>query len=184
MKTNISLLGGISVEQFLHEYWQKKPLLIRQAIPGFKGLLDPSRLVELAGNPDAQSRLVQHKRGKWQLQHGPFDPSGFAGTAKSRWTILVQGINHFLPEAAALLQQFSFIPHSRLDDLMVSYAPKDGGVGPHFDSYDVFLLQGMGHRRWQISSQKDRSMIPGAPLRILQNFIPEQDWVLEPGDML
>jgi 50S ribosomal protein L16 3-hydroxylase len=103
---------------------------------------------------------------------------------KSPWTVLVQGVNHALPSATALLEHFNFIPHSRLDDLMVSYAPKGGGVGPHFDSYDVFLLQGYGHRRWQISQQEDRSLIPGAPLRILQNFVVEQEWVLEPGDML
>lgn len=184
MDTNLTLLGGISVDEFLREYWQKKPLLIRQAIPGFKGLLDPDQLAVLACNEDAQARLVQFKRGKWNLQHGPFDEADFSTLGKSGWTILVQGINHFLPEAADLLQRFNFIPHSRLDDLMVSYAPKNGGVGPHFDSYDVFLLQGYGHRRWQISAQQDRSLIPDAPLRILQNFTPEHDWVLEPGDML
>ncbi len=184
MKINLTLLGGLSVDKFLREYWQKKPLLIRQAIPGFNGLLDPAQLAELACNPEAQSRLVQFKRNKWHLQHGPFDEQSLDSLGKSGWTLLVQGINHFLPGAADLLQQFSFIPHSRLDDLMVSYAPKNGGVGPHFDSYDVFLLQGMGHRRWQISAQQDRTLIPDAPLRILQNFSPEEDWILEPGDML
>jgi 50S ribosomal protein L16 3-hydroxylase len=184
MKNNLTLLGGLSVEEFLHEYWQKKPLLIRQAIPGFKGLLDANQLSDLACHPDAQSRLVQFKRGKWLLQHGPFENEDLNRLGKSRWTILVQGINHYLPQAAELLKRFNFIPHSRLDDLMVSYAPREGGVGPHFDSYDVFLLQGQGHRRWQISAQKDRTLIPDAPLRILQNFTPEHDWVLEPGDML
>ena len=184
MKNNLTLLGGLSVKEFLRDYWQKKPLLIRQAIPGFKGLLDPQQLISLACTEDIQARLVEHKGGKWHLHHGPFEQKKFASMAKSKWTILIQGVNHILPEAAELLTHFNFIPHSRLDDLMVSYAPKDGGVGPHFDSYDVFLLQGSGRRRWQISEQADKTLIANAPLRILQNFKAEQEWVLEPGDML
>lgn len=184
MKNDLTLLGGMSVKEFLRDYWQKKPLLIRRAIPGFAGLLDPQQLMALACTPDAQARLVTHKRGLWQLQQGPFETEDFSRLAKTKWTMLVQGVNHVLPQAAELLKHFSFIPHARLDDLMVSYAPKDGGVGPHFDSYDVFLLQGLGHRRWQISEQKDRTLVAGAPLRILQNFTAEHEWVLEPGDML
>jgi 50S ribosomal protein L16 3-hydroxylase len=184
MKNNLTLLGGLSVNEFLRNYWQKKPLLIRQAIPGFNGLLDPKQLMSLACTPDAQSRLVENKRGHWHLQQGPFEPEDLAKLGKSKWTMLLQGLNHSLPEGAELLKLFSFIPHSRLDDLMVSFAPKTGGVGPHFDSYDVFLLQGMGHRRWQISGQKDRTLIPDAPLKILQNFKVEHEWVLAPGDML
>ena len=184
MKNNNTLLGGLNVNKFLRDYWQKKPLLIKQAIPDFKGLLDPKQLMQLACSPDAQARLVENKRGKWQLHHGPFEAEDLSGLGKSKWTMLLQGVNHTLPEGAELLKLFNFIPHSRLDDLMVTYAPKGGGVGPHFDSYDVFLLQGSGHRRWQISSQKDRSLVPGAPLRILQNFTLEHEWILEPGDML
>ncbi len=184
MKNNLTLLGGLSVKEFLRDYWQKKPLLIRQAIPGFQGLLNPQQLMDMACNEDAQSRLVENNRGIWDLQQGPFEAETFSGLSKSKWTLLVQGVNHNIPEAAELLKYFNFIPHSRLDDLMVSYAPKNGGVGPHFDSYDVFLLQGHGHRRWQISSQKDRTLIEGAPLRILKNFKAEHDWILEPGDML
>jgi 50S ribosomal protein L16 3-hydroxylase len=184
MKNNLTLLGGLSVNEFLRDYWQKKPLLIRQAIPGFNGLLDPQQLMDLTCMPDAQARLVENKRGLWHLKQGPFEAEDIAKLSKSKWTMLLQGLNHLLPEAADLLKSFSFIPHSRLDDLMVSYAPKAGGVGPHFDSYDVFLLQGMGHRRWQISGQKDRTLIDGAPLRILQNFTLEHEWVLAPGDML
>jgi 50S ribosomal protein L16 3-hydroxylase len=183
MKTKLTLLGGLSVEEFLRDYWQKKPLLIRQAVPGFKGLLDPQQLVELSCLEDAQARLVKQNRGNWQLAHGPFDPDEMA-KLRGKWTVLVQGVNHVLPEATEMLKRFNFIPHARLDDLMVSYAPKGGGVGPHFDAYDVFLLQGCGHRRWQISTQEDRSLIPGAPLRILQRFDVEQEWVLEAGDML
>ncbi len=184
MKNHLTLLGSLSVKEFLRDYWQKKPLLIRQAIPGFKGLLSPQQLIDLACSEDIQARLVTHKRKQWQLQQGPFAAEDFPGFGKDLWTVLVQGVNHSLPQAAELLKQFNFIPHARLDDLMVSYAPKGGGVGPHFDSYDVFLLQGHGHRRWQISQQKDHTLIAGAPLRILQNFKVEQEWVLEPGDML
>ncbi len=184
MDKPLALLGGLSVNQFLRDYWQKKPLLIRQAIPGFNGLLDPQQLLALACDPDAQARAVVHRRNKWELYHAPFEPDDFSGMEKLKWTVLVQGVNHHLPEGTALLGMFDFIPHARLDDLMVSYAPKGGGVGPHFDSYDVFLLQGLGHRRWQISQQADRTLIEGAPLRILKDFHVEQEWVLEPGDML
>ncbi len=179
------LLGGLTPRQFLRDYWQKKPLLIRQAVPGFNGLLDPQALIALACRDDVQARLVTNQRGKWALRHEPFAANDFAGLSqKGKWTVLVQGVNHFLPTATELLQRFDFIPHARLDDLMVSYAPKGGGVGPHFDAYDVFLLQGHGHRRWQISTQADQTLIEGAPLRILKNFRVEQEWVLEPGDML
>lgn len=184
MDNNLTLLGGLSVKQFLRDYWQKKPLLIRQAIPGFSGLLDQHQIIELACTFDAQARLVSHKRGLWHLHHGPFEPEDFSKLGKSKWTVLVQGLNHHLSQATELLEYFNFIPHARLDDLMVSYAPKGGGVGPHFDSYDVFLLQGSGHRRWQISAQQDRSLVEGAPLRILQNFTADHEWILEPGDML
>ena len=179
------LLGGLTPQQFLRDYWQKKPLLIRQAVPGFAGLLNPRQLIELACNEDAQALLVTHQRGKFGLRGEPFEAGDFAGLPKKgQWSVLVQGVNHFLPQAAELLKRFDFIPHARLDDLMVSYAPKGGGVGPHFDIYDVFLLQGHGHRRWQISTQKDQTLIKGAPLRILKDFRVEQEWVLEPGDML
>jgi len=179
-----TLLGGLSVNRFLRKYWQKKPLLIRQAMPGFNGLLKQQQLLELACDPDAQARAVVHRRNKWELYHAPFEADDFAGMEKMKWTVLVQGVNHYLPQAAELLQHFNFVPHARLDDLMVSYATRGGGVGPHFDSYDVFLLQGAGRRRWQISQQKDRKLIEGAPLKILQTFDVEQEWVLEPGDML
>jgi 50S ribosomal protein L16 3-hydroxylase len=184
MKNNLTLLGGLSVKEFLRDYWQKKPLLIRQAIPGFSGLLSPKQLITLSCNPDAQSRLVTYSQKRWELHHGPFKTSDFSKLSKTQWSVLVQGVNHSLPQAEELLKRFNFIPHSRLDDLMVSYAPKAGGVGPHFDSYDVFLLQGSGHRRWQISEQLDQTLVEGAPLRILKHFKKEQEWVLAPGDML
>lgn len=183
MKTRLPLLGGLSVAEFLRDYWQKKPLLIRQAIPGFTGLLSPQQLIGLSCQEEAQARLVRQARGSWQLTHGPFVADEM-DRLRGKWTVLVQGVNHVLPEATELLRRFNFIPHARLDDLMVSYAPKGGGVGPHFDAYDVFLLQGLGHRRWQISTQQDRTLIEGAPLRILKEFHVEQEWVLEAGDML
>ncbi|SEL48503.1 cupin domain-containing protein [Nitrosovibrio tenuis] len=180
----LELLGGLSPKKFLRDYWQKKPLLVRGALPGFHGLLSREGLIELARHDDAQSRLIMQSQGKWQVRHGPFSPRTFPRLQKKNWTLLVQDVNHFLPSARNLLLKFNFIPHSRLDDLMVSYAPEEGGVGPHFDSYDVFLLQGMGRRHWQISAQRQKTLIADAPLKILQDFKPEQDWVLEPGDML
>ncbi|MGZ0019435.1 JmjC domain-containing protein [Nitrosomonas sp. wSCUT-2] len=177
-------LGDLTPKAFLRDYWQKQPLLIRNALPGFKGLLTRDELVSLACSEDAQSRLVVQKNGRWQLKHGPLVDQDFERLPKKQWTLLVQDVNHFLPSARELLSRFRFIPHARLDDLMVSYAPKGGGIGPHFDSYDVFLLQGLGSRRWQISAQSDDAFIEDAPLRILKNFYPEQEWILAPGDML
>ncbi len=183
MKTKLALLGGLTTEEFLRDYWQKKPLLIRQAVPGFKGLLNPSQLIDLSCLEDAQARMVKQSRGNWQLEHGPFTRDQMS-KLRGKWSVLVQGVNHRLPAGTEILKPFNFIPHARLDDLMVSFATKGGGVGPHFDPYDVFLLQGLGHRRWQITTQKDRSLIEGAPLRILKEFHIEQEWVLEAGDML
>jgi len=185
----LQLLGGLTPTEFLTEYWHKKPLLIKHAIPGFKGLLSPEELAGLACEDDVQSRIVEEINGQWHASHGPFDDDDFAGLPDQpdpshRWTLLVQSVNHYLPEASQLLQQFDFIPHARLDDLMVSYAPDGGGVGPHFDSYDVFLLQGQGKRLWRVSEQTDLSLVDGAPLRILKNFDTAQEWLLEAGDML
>ncbi len=180
----IPFLGGMTAQQFVRDYWQKRPLLIRGAFPGFGDLLTPDELAGLACEGDAQSRLVLHARGKWKLEQGPFDEERFARLPERGWSLLVQGVNHFLPEANELLHQFDFIPRVRLDDLMVSLAPDGGGVGPHFDSYDVFLLQGHGRRLWRVSSQQDMTLVPGAPLRILQHFETDEEWVVEPGDLL
>jgi 50S ribosomal protein L16 3-hydroxylase len=179
-----ALLGGLSIAQFLRDYWHKKPLLVRQAIPQFAGLLSPNELAGLACEEDVQSRLVLQKGQSWQLEQGPFAEKRFSKLPNSDWSLLVQSVNHHLPEAQQLLQQFNFLPYARLDDLMVSYAPDGGGVGPHFDSYDVFLLQGMGQRRWRISEQSDLTLVENAPLKILQNFITSQEWLLDAGDML
>ena len=178
-----NLLGGLSPRQFLEEYWQKKPLLVRQAIPGFTGLLDKEALFDLACDPDVESRHVRRDGGNWQIGYGPQKRSALRGR-KTPWTVLVQGLNLWLPEGDALLRHFNFIPQARLDDLMVSYAVDGGGVGPHYDNYDVFLLQGFGKRRWRIGDQQDQELVEGLPLRILKHFKPTYDWVLEPGDML
>jgi 50S ribosomal protein L16 3-hydroxylase len=190
MQQALTLLNGLTPDQFMAEYWQKKPLLIRGAIPGFKGLLTPDELAGLACETEVPSRLIQfdpdqaQEGAGWQVTQGPFDEEDFASLPEQHWTLLVQGLNHLLPEAQALLTHFDFIPTARLDDVMVSYAPTGGGVGPHLDSYDVFLLQGAGKRRWSISQQQDTRLIADAPLRILSHFVSEQEWVLEPGDML
>ncbi|MBL8448088.1 MAG: cupin domain-containing protein [Zoogloeaceae bacterium] len=178
-----TLLGGLTPAQFLADYWQKKPLLIRQAIPSFTGTLSKKELFDLARSPDVESRLIRHTESDWSVTHGPQRAADLKGK-RDPWTVLVQGVNLFVPAADELLHSFDFIPQARLDDLMVSYAVDGGGVGPHFDHYDVFLLQGMGRRRWRIGIQADRSLIEGAPLRILKHFAPTEDWILEPGDML
>ena len=179
-----TLLGGLSPRTFLRDYWQKKPLLIRGAIPGFNGLLPREQLLDLARDEDVESRFIAHDGRNWEMERGPLPASLIRRPRTKPWTVLVQGLNMLLPEADALMRRFSFVPYARLDDVMVSYATDGGGVGPHFDSYDVFLLQGTGRRRWQISEQTDLTLIEDAPLRILKNFVPEHEWVLEPGDML
>jgi 50S ribosomal protein L16 3-hydroxylase len=142
------LLAGMTPRAFLARHWQKRPLLVRAAIEGFRGLLSPRELMRLACRDDAQSRVVVRDGRTWQVHHGPFKPAFFRRLGAQRWTLLVQDVNHFLPDAHALLARFRFVPDARLDDLMVSYAPPGGGVGPHFDAYDVFLLQALGRRRW------------------------------------
>jgi len=190
MQQALTLLNGLTPAQFMAEYWQKKPLLIRGAMPDFQGLLDPEELAGLACDAEVPARLIQFDPQRadlgagWQVTQGPFEDDDFTALPAQHWTLLVQGMNHVLPEAQALLSHFDFIPTARLDDVMVSYAPTGGGVGPHIDSYDVFLLQGAGKRRWRISQQSDLRLIPDAPLRILSHFVCEQEWVLEPGDML
>lgn len=180
----LTLLGGISPSDFLRDYWQKKPLLIRQAIPNFAGFLSADELAGLACEDDVQSRIVRKTNEQWLLEDGPFDEAYFRALPEKDWTLLVQTVNHLLPEASELLQQFNFIPRARLDDLMISYAPDGGSVGPHFDSYDVFLLQGSGKRLWQISDQTDLTLVENSPLKILKTFAAKESWLLEAGDML
>ena len=177
-------LAGLSAGEFLRRYWQKKPLLVRDALPECAGIVQPDGLFELAGREDLESRLVLRSGSRWQVRHGPFARREFAKLPRQGWTLLVQGVDHALPAARELLERFSFIPYARLDDVMVSYAPPGGGVGPHFDSYDVFLLQGKGKRRWRIGRQRDLDLVPGAPLRILRRFRPSREWMVQPGDLL
>ena len=180
----LQLLGGISPAEFMAKYWQKKPLLIRNAVPGFKPHLSRSALFELAGHDDVESRLIVANGDKWKLSHGPMAPKSLPSLKKSNWTLLVQGVDLHNAHVNALKNQFRFAPDARLDDLMISFATDGGGVGPHFDSYDVFLLQAHGTRRWRISKQKDGTLQPNMPLKILANFKPEQEFDLQPGDML
>jgi 50S ribosomal protein L16 3-hydroxylase len=182
LSTPLPLLGDLSPDQFFTEYWQKKPLLIRQAIPDFSPLLSAEELFALAGRDDVESRLISFFNQHWEMKNGPL--AQLPLEEPKDWTLLVQGVNLHHRAADALLRQFRFIPDARLDDLMISYATDGGGVGPHFDSYDVFLLQAHGQRRWRIGAQKDLSIIEGMPLKILRDFQQEQEFVLEPGDML
>ena len=182
----LTLLGGISPARFMRQYWQKKPLLIRQAVPGMQPLLARAALFAMAGQDDVESRLITRaaKGESWRLRHGPFARTAIPKLGQPGWTLLVQGLDLHLDAAHALLEQFAFVPRARLDDLMVSFATDGGGVGPHFDSYDVFLLQAQGRRRWRIGRQKDLTLQPDVPLKILRDFQPEQEWLLEAGDML
>ncbi len=175
------LLGSMSIERFLREYWQRKPLHIKNAIdPAMLGIV-PQEIFTLAADDEVESRLVQRKGARWALDHGPF---ATLPRAKRDWTVLVQGVNLHDARADALMDRFRFLPHARLDDVMISYAVDGGGVGPHFDSYDVFLLQGMGTRHWRISTQRDLTLVPNFPLKILADFKPEAEYLCEPGDLL
>lgn len=188
--TPLPMLGGLTAAEFLGDYWQQKPLLIRGAFPDFECPLDPDELAGLACEEGIESRLVEEhgKAGPWQVSHGPFDERTFARMPERDWSLLVQAVDHYVPEVAELLEAFDFLPRWRLDDIMISYAPPGGSVGPHVDQYDVFLLQGSGQRRWQLGGKvaDDASILDGIDLRILANFAVEDgdDWVLEPGDML
>ncbi|PLZ02718.1 cupin [Burkholderia sp. WAC0059] len=178
------LLGNLSPAQFMRRYWQKKPLLIRNAIPGIVAPLSRDELFALADDDEVESRLVTHFRQRWTLEHGPFSGDALPSTRRRAWTLLVQGVDLHNDNARALLERFRFVPDARLDDLMISYATDGGGVGPHFDSYDVFLLQVHGKRRWRFGAQRDLTLRGGLPLKVLEHFEPEEEWVLEPGDML
>jgi 50S ribosomal protein L16 3-hydroxylase len=177
-------LAGLPAADFLRRYWQKKPLLARAALPQCTRLITREELFTLAGRDDLESRLVTRAHGRWQVAHGPFSWRRLSRLPHSGWTLLVQGVNHVVPAARDLLREFAFIPYARFDDVMVSYAPPGGGVGPHFDSYDVFLLQVAGTRRWDISRQRDLSLIENAPLKLLRRFRAQRRWRVGPGDLI
>ena len=180
----LPLLGGISPATFMQRHWQKKPLLVRQAMAGVKPPMSRAALFDLAGSEDAESRLVVRAEGAWQVRTGPVPRRALPPVSRPGWTLLVQGLDLHVPAAHELLSCFRFIPAARLDDLMVSWASPGGGVGPHVDSYDVFLLQVQGQRRWRVGKVKDAAFVEGAPLKLLRHFEPTQEWLLEPGDML
>ncbi len=184
----LSHLGDISVETFIAEYWHKKPLLVRQAFNNMSLPVTPDELAGLACEEGVESRLLVEtpSTGDWQLRHGPFAETLFTELPKDHWTLLVQAVDHWVPEAADFVEQFRFIPSWRMDDLMVSYAAKGGGVGPHYDNYDVFLVQAEGQRRWEIGGcyDEDSEFLADKPVRILKHWQPQQSWVLNPGDML
>jgi 50S ribosomal protein L16 3-hydroxylase len=179
-----AMLGGLSPAQFMRRHWQKKPLLIRNALPGFKPFLTRQQLFAMASDEAVESRLIVHQAKGWTLKHGPLARTALPPIKQPRWTLLVQGVDLHVNAAHELLQRFRFVPDARLDDLMISWASDGGGVGPHFDSYDVFLLQASGQRHWRIGRQKDLTLEEGVPLKILSNFEPEEEHLLNPGDML
>jgi 50S ribosomal protein L16 3-hydroxylase len=190
-----SLLGDLSPDTFLSEYWQKKPLLVRDALPEFRSPLEPEELAGLALEPNIESRIILEHQARengspdgepWELREGPFDQDAFLDLPETHWTLLVQEVDRLVPEVGDLLEHFRFLPDWRIDDVMISYAPEGGNVGPHIDNYDVFLLQGLGHRDWQYGTApvENESIVEGLDLRILDTFEPDEQHVLGPGDML
>ncbi|MEE9493945.1 MAG: cupin domain-containing protein [Gammaproteobacteria bacterium] len=188
--SSINPLSAEAVDEFLAQYWQKKPLLIRQALPDITSPLTADELAGLACEEDVNARLViehvDHAADEkpWSVEYGPFDESRFASLPESHWSLLVSDVERHVEEAAALLQRFRFIPDWRLDDLMISYAPLGGSVGPHTDAYDVFLLQLQGQRQWSINCDFDQAQLENTELSILKTFTAEQQWILDAGDML
>jgi 50S ribosomal protein L16 3-hydroxylase len=182
--TALTLLGGLTPEQFMKRHWQKKPLLIRQALPDMKPLIERSQLLEMVESEEVESRLIVRKGAKWNLKKGPMGRKSLPSLKTPDWTVLIQGVDLHNDAVHSLLQQFRFVPAARLDDLMISFATEGGGVGPHVDSYDVFLLQAQGQRKWRIGRQKGYELQEGLPLKILKDFKPEAEFVLNPGDML
>lgn len=179
-------LSDFDIDLFLRDYWQKKPLLIRNPWKAWHNPLEPDELAGLACDDGVESRLIVQSGESWALEHGPFSEDHFGGLGAAPWTLLVQAVDHYAPDVAGLLAPFRFIPNWRIDDVMVSYASDGGGVGPHFDQYDVFLIQGLGQRRWRVGGRCDDTtpLRPHDDLRLLADFAATDDWLLEPGDIL
>jgi 50S ribosomal protein L16 3-hydroxylase len=175
-----------AVDRFLRESWQKQPVLIRNPWAVWSNPLSPDELAGLACEPGIEARLIRQTRETWKAEHGPFPESRFGRPGKDPWTLLVQAVDHHVPAVAALIAPFRFVPNWRVDDVMVSYATDGGGVGPHFDQYDVFLIQGLGKRRWRVGATSDAAseLLPHDDLRLLAHFEPTDEWLLEPGDIL
>jgi len=178
------LLGGLSPQGFLARHWQRRPLLVRGAMPEFRDLLDREALARLLARDDVESRLIEHHRARWAVTHGPLTRAQLRRAGARDWTVLVSGLNLHLPAAERLLRRFDFIPQARLDDLMLSVAAPGGGVGPHEDAYDVFLLQGSGRRRWRLCPPRRFRFVRDAPLRLIEDFAPDEELLAEPGDLL
>ena len=177
------LLGGLTPAAFLRRHWQKRPLLVRGALSRVPRV-DLPALSRLATRDDVESRMVRRRGGRWLLDHGPFAQRTFSRLPARDWTLLVQGLNHHVPEAEALMRRFAFIPQARFDDVMASYAVAGGGVGPHWDAYDVFLVQALGRRVWRLCRPAPFAELPDSALRIIDGFVAEDEYLLEPGDML
>ena len=184
LEASTALLGGLSPQQFMRRHWQKKPRLIRGAVADPAAVVDRSTLFALAARAEVESRLVVRDVERWSLRHGPFARRALPAVKRPAWTLLVQGADLHLDAAHALLQRFRFVPDARLDDVMFSFATDGGGVGPHIDSYDVFLLQVRGRRRWRIGRVRSPKLRDDVPLKMLDAFAPSDEWLLEPGDML
>lgn len=184
----MSILADIDPAAFLRDHWQRQPLLVRRALPGFRSAITAEELAGLSLEPQVESRIVLEdgEASPWQLLRGPFDESVYQKLPETGWTLLVQALDLWLPEVADVLEHVDFLPRWRMDDVMVSYAPAGGSVGPHFDQYDVFLLQAEGTRRWQIGGKcdADTPLLAGPELSIVASFEPSNEWLLEPGDML
>lgn len=183
----LATLGHLSVEEFLRDYWQKKPVLIRQAIPDYESPISPDELAGLSLEEDIESRIiVEQGETPWELKKGPFAEDIYSQLPESHWTLLIQAADHYLPQVTELLDQFRFIPNWRLDDIMISYATKGGSVGPHYDQYDVFLLQAGGQRHWQLGQRCDHKTptLNETPLHIIRDFETQEEYTLNPGDML
>ena len=178
--------GDISLECFLRDYWQKKPLLIRHAFPGFVSPLTPDELAGLACEDDINARIVieNAEDRPWAVQYGPFDEAVFQHLPETHWTLLVSDVEKHVPAARSIIDYFRFLPDWRIDDLMISYAPEGGSVGPHLDAYDVFLLQSYGRRKWMINTRHSNKFLDNTDLKILAEFEAEEEWIVEPGDLL
>ena len=180
----LTLLGGLSPAAFMRRHWQKTPLLVRQAWRGVAPPVSRREMFQLAASEDVESRLVVRESARWRVRPGPLPPRALPPLARPGWTLLVQGLDLHRSAACDMLERFRFVPDARLDDLMLSWASPGGGVGPHTDSYDVFLLQVQGRRRWSVGRVADASFVEGEPLKLLRQFQPQQEWLLEPGDLL
>ncbi|OUS26012.1 hypothetical protein A9Q99_19745 [Gammaproteobacteria bacterium 45_16_T64] len=183
----LAILGGLTIEAFLRDYWQKKPLFVKNAMPAINGMISPDELAGLSLEEDVESRIIQEQPdNQWSLDHGPFPEDHFSTLPESHWTLIVQAVDQHIPEFSQLLSQFDFIPSWRLDDIMITYATDQGSVGPHYDYYDVFLIQAEGHRQWQVGQHCDENseILPELPVKVLEQFDVSNTWNVEPGDLL